>query len=93
MSSLLAEVRRRQVSPESSARVVLACLQAQRELRPECDWLIVEDFGGTGRTVLVPELPAVKPAVYDAWPWSGLAGYQRTPRELRALGLAKPEAR
>ncbi len=93
MSSLLAEVVRRQVSQETAARVVLACLQAQRQLRPECDWLVVEDFAGTGRTVLVPELPAVNPAVYDAWPWSALAGFQRSRGELRAMGFSREAQR
>ena len=89
----LAEVVRCKVGDETARPMVLACLAAQRELRPECGWLVVEDFAGTGRTVLVPELPAVHPAAYEPWPWSALAGFQRTRRELKALGFDQAEAR
>lgn len=73
--------------------LIAACLREQRARRPECQWLAAYDFAGTGRCVIVPVLPATDPAIYDTWPWSGLAGYHRTRRELRALGFTQAEAR
>lgn len=73
--------------------LIAACLREMRARRPECEWLAAHDFGGIGRCVIVPVLPAADPAVYDMWPWSGLAGFQRTRRELQALGFQPAEAR
>ncbi len=81
-------------TPEEVAEFLIAAvLREQRARRPECEWLAAHDWGGTGRCVIVPVLPAVNPAVYNMWPWSGLAGFQRTRRELRALGFQQSEAR
>lgn len=65
--------------------LVHACLLQQRRDRPEVGWLAAPDYAGTGRTVLIPILPAVNPGFYDGWPWSALAGFRRSPRELRAI--------
>lgn len=73
--------------------LIAACLREQRARRPECEWIAAHDFAGTGRCVVVPVLPASDPAIYSMWPWSGLAGFQRTRRELRALGFQQAEAR
>ncbi len=73
--------------------LIAACLREQRIRRPECQWLVAVDFAGRGHTVIIPELPATDPAVYDTWPWSGLANFHRTRRELRALGFDQLEAR
>jgi len=73
--------------------LIAALLRAQRARRPECQWIAVHDFGGTGRCVIVSVLPATDPAVYNAWPWSGLAAFHRMQRELRALALHQPEVR
>jgi hypothetical protein len=73
--------------------IITACLEEQRRARPECNWIAARDYCGSGRVVIVPELPAETPAIYDAWPWSAIAGYRRTRRELRALGFTQAEAR
>ncbi len=73
-----------------SLSVIAAALADQRAARPECNWIAIE-WGGSGRIAIVPELPAQSPAIYDGWPWSALAGYQRTRRELRALGFASSD--
>jgi hypothetical protein len=80
-------------APDVAELLIAAVLREHRARRPECEWLAAHDFAGTGRCVIVPVLPAAHPAVYDTWPWSGLAGFQRTRRELRALGFDQVEAR